>query len=97
MSAPLPPPDPPVAQLKRYHTSPELREELTVANLATTGTKSDLCLRLVKHKSGHLTEQEVSNEFTVAQLRQRLGAHRVPFSSSDKKAELVAKYMKFVI
>ncbi len=44
---PPPPPDPPVVELKRHHTAPELRDKLKQLNLPSTGTKSDLSLRLV--------------------------------------------------
>lgn len=94
---PIPPPEPPVLQLKRHYTSPELKKELSASNLPTSGTKSDLCLRLVKHKSGILTEAEIANEFTVAQLRERLKAHNVPVENTDKKKDLVTKYAHHLV
>ena len=89
---PIPTPEPPVLQLKRHYTSPELKKELSASNLSTSGTKSDLCLRLVKHKSGMLTKDEIANEFTVAQLQKRLKAQNVPIENTDKKSDLVSKY-----
>lgn len=69
---PPPPPEPPVNQLKRYNTAPELRKQLKNINLSQRGTKSDLSLRLVKHNSGVLNVSEVEQEFTVKELRERL-------------------------
>lgn len=93
---PIPPPESPIMQLKRHHTMPELKRELSNVNLCTTGTKSDLCLRLVKHKSGMITECEVASEFTVDELRRRLKTQGIPFQHSDTKAILVTKYMEHV-
>ena len=57
MSLPPPPPENPILQLKRHNTAPELRKELNELNLSEKGSKSDLCIRLVKHKSGIITKE----------------------------------------
>lgn len=70
-NVPPPPPDPPVVELKRHNTAPELRKKMDQLNMASTGSKSDLSLRLVKHYS-YLTVSDVHREFTVDQLRKRV-------------------------
>ena len=68
---PSPPPYPPVLELKKHHSAPELRDRLKELNLPHTGTKSDMSLRLVHHYS-FLTLADVEEEFTEEQLRKRV-------------------------
>lgn len=91
-----PPPEPPVKQLMRYNTAPELRKELLELNLSEKGTKSDMCLRLVKHKSGILNPEEVMTEFTVAELKSRLKKNNISYECNTTKKELANKYMECI-
>ena len=90
---PPPPPEQPVAQLKKYNTAPELREQLKDINLSQKGTKSDLSLRLVKYNSGILNLSEVEQEFTVKKLRERLKKIGKDYKnvSKSKLAEVYTK------
>ena len=88
-TVPPPPPEPPVVELKKHNTAPELRQKLQQLNLASTGSKSDLSLRLVKHYS-FLTISDVEHEFTVEQLRKRV---HDPDKSMRKK-ELCKLFIK---
>ena len=89
LNVPPPPPDPPVVELKKHNTAPELRQKLENLNLASTGNKSDLSLRLVKHY-GYLTISDVEQEFTVEQLRKRV---HDPEKSMRKK-ELCEQFIR---
>ena len=80
------PHDNPSVELKRTHTSEELRDKLNLYNLSARGSKSDLSLRLVKRESGLLTVDDVFNEYTVAQLRKRLAGMKE--STQGNKLEL---------
>ena len=71
-TVPPSPPENPVSELKRHHTVEELRSELYRLELDDRGSKTDLALRLVKHKSGILTMQDVFGNFTVPQLKRRV-------------------------
>lgn len=91
----IPPPEPPVQQLKRHHTVPKLREELSKQNLVTLGNKSDLCLRLVKRNSGNVTEFEIPKEFNCKELRMRLTKLGIYCKNMNKK-ELSQEYAKYI-
>ena len=93
MIPPPPPPEPPVTQLKKYNTAPELREQLKNINLSPKGTKIDLSLRLVKHNSGILTVSEVEQEFTVKELRERLKKIGKDYKNISK-SKLAEVYIK---
>ena len=91
-----PPPEPPVKQLMRHNTAPELKRELSNFNLSEKGTKSDMCLRLVKHNSGLLNVEEVMGEFTVFELKSRLQKNKISYEHNDTKMELAKKYMELI-
>ena len=93
---PPPPPEQPIIQLKRYNTAPELKTELEKLKLSQRGTKSDLCLRLVKHKSGILMLDEIFHEFTVKQLQSRLREKNITFHSNHTKRQLAELYLDVI-
>ena len=92
MIPPLPQ-EPPVDQLKKYNTTPELREQLKDINLSQKRTKSDLSLCLVKHNSGILNVSEVEQEFTVKELRERLKKIGKDYKNVSK-SKLAKVYIK---
>jgi hypothetical protein len=85
--APPPPPERPVAELRRTCSASELRQRLSQQGDAVRGTKSDLALRLAK-RDAFVDAGDVAREFTIAQLR-----HRVSNSGRMSKPELVQTYL----
>ena len=89
---PPPPPERPTEHLKRAFTSPILQKKLSDAGLQTTGTKSDLAIRLAHHES-FVDISDVDRAFTAKELRSRLPG----LAKSLSKRQLCEKYCEHLL
>ena len=87
---PVPPPETPLKQLINNHTLREMQHELNALSLPTNGSKSDLAIRIVKAKTGLVTNTEIDKEFTKNELISRLRHMK----RSSSKLELCDEYLK---